>query len=189
VEIDLQAPSDIFYVFDSENHKFGGGGRMGEVAEQSHRWKRTAIVAIAVAVCSLIASAAVTVPVLFTRMPDHRLIGTWQSDADRTIAGIGEREPMDAKREAALRKLFGKLRVTYTLVTVTMELDSWTKTGRYEVLGKDKCSVVIRDIQDKPSPLDEITDLSTFTVIQFDGPDSYWLTTIDGSREYFKRVR
>ena len=33
-------------------------------------------------------------------------------------------------------------------------------------------------------------DLSEFTVIHFDGQDSYWLyTKIGGFREYFKRVR
>lgn len=58
------------------------------------------------------------------------------------------------------------------------------------MLGKDKHSVAIREIMDKPSPLDGVVDLSEFMVIQFNGPDSYWLyTQIGGIREYFKRVR
>ena len=58
--------------------------------------------------------------------------------------------------------------------------------GRYEVLGRDTMSVVIRDIESKPSPPDE----TEFSVIQFDGSDSYWLyTKIGGVKEYFKRVK
>ena len=70
------------------------------------------------------------------------------------------------------------------------DLDGTAEAFRYEVLGKDKLSVVIREIKDKPSPLDGMFELSEFTVIQFDGPDAYWVTTqIGGIREYFKRVR
>lgn len=159
-------------------------------AERSlRRWKWAAIVSLLVAAGSIAALVAVLVlPVRLTRVTDDRLTGTWQSDADRTIAGI--RKPVDDKQETALRKLFGKLRVTYTPASYTTELDGTTEAYRYEVLGKDKLSVVIRDVKDKPSPLDGLIELSEFTVIQFDGPDSYWLTTqIGGIREYFKRVR
>jgi hypothetical protein len=96
---------------------------------------------------------------------------------------------VNEKEEAALRKLFGKLRVTYTHTTYSTELDGTTKTNSYEVLGKDKHSVVTRELDRKPFPLDGI-ELSEFTVIQFDGPDSYWLCTKIGHiREHFKRVR
>ena len=58
--------------------------------------------------------------------------------------------------------------------------------NRYEVLGRDKYSVVIREIDPKPSAL----DLTEFAVIHFEGPDSYWLyTKVGGIREFFNRVR
>jgi hypothetical protein len=164
---------------------------MGAEAERwSRRWKRVAVASLLVAAGSLAALVAVALSVRTARVTDDRLLGTWQSDADRTVAGIREQRPVDDRQEAALRTLFGKLRVTYTPAAVTTDLDGKAETGRYEVLGKDKHSVVIREVKDGPSPLDGVVELSEFTVIQFDGPDSYWLTTqIGGIREYFRRVR
>lgn len=85
------------------------------------KWKRTAVVAGVVAVCSLTLAAVFTVPNRFTRMTDDRLIGTWQSDAERTISGMEVRKAADSKQEAALRNLFGKMRVTYTRSSYTTE--------------------------------------------------------------------
>ena len=120
------------------------------------------------------------------RQADDRLWGTWQSDADRTIAGIRERRPVDEKQEAALRRLFGKLKITYTATTFTTELNGVTELNPYEMLGRDQHSVVIRELGPKPQGLE---DLSEFTVIYFEGPDVYWLhTQLGGVREYFKRI-
>lgn len=161
-----------------------------EAERSSQRWKWVAVVALFAAAGSFTALVAVLgFPVRTVRATDDRLLGTWQSDADRTIAGIRERKPVDAKQDAALRKLFGKMRVTYTPSAYTTELDGTTESYKYAVLGQDKHSVVVRDVERKPSPLDAF-ELSEFTVIQFDGPDSYWLyTQFGGIREYFKRVR
>lgn len=164
---------------------------MGDKAVRSGRWwKWIATAALVVSGGSLAALVAVLVlPARTARLTDDRLIGAWQSDAERTIAGIRERRPVDDRQEAGLRKLFGKLRVTYTPTTYTTELDGTSESFKYEVLGKDKHSVVIRE-ERKPSPVDDVLKLSEFTVIQFDGPDAYWLDTqIGGTREYFKWVR
>lgn len=81
------------------------------------------------------------------------------------------------------------MRITYTSNTVTSDLEGTLETSRYEVLGKDQHSIVIREINRKPSPLDDL-ELSEFTVIHFESPDSYWLyTQIGGVQEYFKRVQ
>ena len=120
------------------------------------------------------------------RLQDERLIGTWQSDAERTVAVMREQGRLNNKHSAALCKMFGKLRVTYTRTGITSELDGVTEVSRYEVLGRDKLSVVIREVESKPSPL----ELTEFAVIHFEGPDSYWLyTKIGGIQEFFKRVR
>ena len=123
------------------------------------------------------------------RLTDERLIGTWQSDADRTMAGRPDQKPGNEAREAKFRKLFGKLRITYTADTFTSDFDGAIEIAPYEVLGKDASSVVIRDLDDKPSPLDEIFTQSKFHVIHFDGPDTYWLDSELGQiREYFRRL-
>lgn len=161
---------------------------MGTYSGKSlRRWKWIAVVAIT---STGILLAALTVAVLSLLRParqiDERLIGTWQSDADRTITAMRARRPVDEKQEAALRKIFGKLRITYNKTTYTTALDGVTESNRYEVLGRDRLSVVIRDVEATPSPL-EVTE---FAVIQFDGPDSYWLySKMGGIAEYFKRVR
>lgn len=131
---------------------FSQRGRMGADAERSsRRWKWIAFVALLVAGCSLAALAAgLAFSIRLTRVIDERLIGTWQSDADRTIAGIREQRPVDDKQEAGMRKLYGKMRVTYTPSTYTTELDGTTETCKYEVLGKDKHSVSIREVERKP---------------------------------------
>jgi hypothetical protein len=149
------------------------------------RWKCLAALATALAAILLVV-LVVTVVVLRRPRSDERLLGTWQSDADRTIAALRERGPVDENQEAALRKLFGKLRITYTPTAYTTELDGVTESNPYEVLGRDRLSVVIREVPTKPSPL----ELTEFTVIHFDGPDAYWLYTKVGDiQEYFKRVR
>src|SRR5437870_1342151 len=124
-----------------------------EAVRSARRWQWTAAAALVVAGASLAALVAVLALAPRTaRLTDDRLIGTWQSDADRTIAGIRERRPVDDKQQAGLRKLFGKMRVTYSATTYTIELDGTSESHRYEVLGKDKHSVVIRGVERKPSP-------------------------------------
>lgn len=159
--------------------------------ERASRWWKW------VAIAGLLAASSVAVVAAIhacrdrtVRVTDERLLGTWQSDVERTIAGIRERKPVDDKQEAALRKLFGKLRVTYTATTYSTELNGTTETHKYEVLGKDKYSAVTRTVERKPSPLDDVMGRSEFTVIHFDGTDCYWVYAHDGGiREYFKRVR
>lgn len=139
------------------------------------------------AFATLVALVAVIPSVVRPRLADERLIGVWQSDADRTLAGLPDRE--NEAQEAKLRKIFGKMPITYTGDTLTSEFDGTVETSRYEVMGKDASSVAIRDLDDKPSPLDGIFELSEFHVIHFEGPDSYWLDSELGQiREYFRRL-
>ena len=115
----------------------------------SQRWKWVALPSLFVAACL---AAFIAVSSRAAHVTDDRLIGIWQSDADRTIAGIRDQRPVDDAQEVALRNLFGKLRITYTPNSYTTELDGSVDTYRYEVLGTDKHSIVIRDIGRKPSP-------------------------------------
>ncbi len=122
---------------------------------------------------------------------DSRLWGTWQSDADRTIANMLGDPPHDEQRVAKLRNLFGKLRVTWTATHCTSDLEGTIDSDTYEVVGRDQYSVAIRSTDSKPSPLDALQlELSSLQVIHFEGRDTYWLDSqLGGMREYFKRVR
>ena len=121
---------------------------------------------------------------------DPRLLGTWQSDGDLTIKGILGEPPYDKKREAKLRNLFGKMRVTWTMTHCKSDLEGYLDSGTYKVLASDQNSVVVHFDDPKPSPLDGLDlKLSPFHVIHFEGPNTYWLDTQWGMQEYFKRVK
>ena len=150
-------------------------------------WQRVAHAALVVAVVSFTSLAFLLFQSI--RSTDERLMGTWQSDADRTVAGILENGKVDEKQVEALRNLFGKMRITYASNTLTTELEGRVETCRYVVLGKDQHSVVIREINQQPSVMDDL-ELSEFIVIHFEGPNSYWLyTQVGGVQEHFKRVQ
>lgn len=161
------------------------------VIEQSlRRWKCVAILAMGSA-AALLAALLATIFVRPGRLVDERLIGTWQSDADRTIAGIRERRPVDEKQEAGLRQLFGKLRLTYSDSNISVDLDGEQKVQPFQVLGRDRHSVVIRSkVPAAPPTMVNALQMSEFDVLHFDGEDSYWVyDNLGGTREYFKRVR
>lgn len=157
-------------------------------ARPSGFWKVAPELALILAVVLLIGLAVILSR--NTRQIDHRLIGTWQSDADRTIALILGPPPYDdeAKRkEAKLRTLYGKMRITFTTTTWSSELDGNVDSGKYEVLGKDKVSVVIRHTRTQPDPLDFL-ELSSFRIVCFEGKDFY-TSHSELSDEIFKRIK
>ncbi len=154
------------------------------------RWAMASEIAmIAAIVLCVVLGVAVTWK---TRQIDRRLIGTWQSDADRTVLLFLGPPPYDkekSEREVKLRKLFGKMQITYTDTTYTSDFDGVVETTPYEVLGRDKVSVVIRNVSTKPSPLD-ILELSSFTIIRFEGADYYQVhSELGGCDEIFKRIK
>jgi hypothetical protein len=118
---------------------------------------------------------------------EPRLLGTWVSDKERTQEHFPKH--MTEPQKDKLTSLFGKLRVTYTNLTYTTELDGHVETAPYTVLGLDEHSVVIRDDSVQIPDLD-VLEMSTFSKIHFDGSDAYWvITEIGGLTEYFRRIR
>src|SRR5262249_35101989 len=118
---------------------------------------------------------------------DPRLIGTWQSNADATIAEQRKVRPITESQEVALRKLFGKVKITYTDKTLTTEFDGVSTTMSYEVVKKNSDSVVIKSRSDVTNQDQELT-------ITFVGPDTYVLEIKSELvqyplKEYFKRIR
>lgn len=141
-------------------------------------------------VCLLIAVIGVAVTWKH-RQIDVRLLGTWQSDSDRTILLVMGPPPYDEQqksRETALRKIYGSMKLTFTTTTCTSDFNGTVETGPYEVLGRDKVSVVIRNIATKPSPLDFL-ELSSFQIIRFEGADYLQVhSEVGRSDEIFRRI-
>ena len=108
------------------------------------------------------------------------------SDRERTLEALGA--DVSEERLDKLRSLFGKLKVVYTESNYTTEMDAFSETLPYTVLGSDKHSVAIRD-DGRDDPEMELFELTSFSVIHFDGENAYWVTTAFGEyKEYFKRV-
>jgi len=146
-------------------------------------WKIVSAVLAAVSVVLLVLLVRGTP---MSKLSDPRLIGTWISDRERTLENLRTQWQPSEERHSDLSDLLGRLKVTYTDATVTTELDDFVQTGPYTVVGVDNYSVVIRD-DSPPDPAMEMAELSTFSCINFDGDDTYWVTS-GGFTEYFTRV-
>jgi hypothetical protein len=93
--------------------------RLRSAEASARRWRWAALFAAAVALISGAALAAAAVALLRgARQSDERLLGTWQSDADRTVsehlkARPGLSELKAGQEEWAFRHNAGKRRFTY----------------------------------------------------------------------------
>jgi len=118
-----------------------------------------------------------------SRRDEPRLIGTWQSDADATIAEMRKSRPVTAEQEQKLRMIFGRMKITYTATTVTSDFNGTVDTQPYQVVGKGADWVVLK-ARFAISKRDE-----QFT-IRFDGSDAYWADTEGFTvSECFRRVK
>ena len=113
---------------------------------------------------------------------DGRLLGTWQSDGDATVAEWRTRRPMTDEQTAELRTVFGRLRVSWGLHTAMTDYDGKSEEYPYRLIAVDSTSAVIR-------AWDRLNNRDEFMVIHFDGRDRYLLYAAGGPlREYFRRV-
>jgi hypothetical protein len=124
--------------------------RLRSAEASARRWRWAALFAAAVALISGAALAAAAVALLRgARQSDERLLGTWQSDADRTVsehlkARPGLSELKAGQEEWALRHNAGKRRFTYNQGgQYKMETNGATAYQGWEVVAKDTNSVVI----------------------------------------------
>ncbi len=139
---------------------------------------------IAIGVMLLLAAGVVAVAAYLDRPPDARLVGTWQSDADATIAEHKKTKTVTDAQEQVLRQIFGKTKVTYAAKTLTVNFaDGTTDTQPYRVVSRDAESVVVGWFF-QPAKKDELF------LIVFESADVYWLD-VPGlqMRECFRRVR
>ncbi|QDT11098.1 hypothetical protein [Planctomycetes bacterium K23_9] len=143
-------------------------------------WK---VLTVLFAVSTLVLAARIyAVP----RATDARLIGTWVSDKERTMEGLGP-QVTDEQREV-LNDVFGKLKITYNAHEYVYEMDGESSSVPYSVIGSDDYSLVIQD-HSPPIPEMEMLNMSSFTKIYFEGPDVYYVDTeLSSYTEYFKRL-
>jgi hypothetical protein len=138
------------------------------------------VVAAVVGIAGVVAAALYFIP---ARQGDSRLLGTWKSDADATIAEFKKTKPVSDKTEQGLRKIFGKLKVTYTRSTITTDFDGTVDTQPYEVVAKEGNVVALRYFSSQ-------TQKDETARIEFVDSDTYWLEMRQAKlRECFRRVR
>jgi hypothetical protein len=111
---------------------------------------------------------------------DPRLIGAWRSDADATFAELRKSRPVTDEQEQKLRKVFGRLKVTYTDTMITTDFDGVVESQPYQVISKDATSVVIKT----KSPLSGQDEPMR---IRFIGNDMYWIE-LERVSECFRRI-
>jgi hypothetical protein len=82
-----------------------------------------------------------------------------------------------------MRKLFGKMKITYTSRDMTVDLDGVVETQPYQVVSRDAESVSIREY----SPLEK---KDVVVRIRFVDADTYWIDVETFSfSECFRRVK
>jgi hypothetical protein len=155
-------------------------------SEKSRRhWKR---IALSLLVLAVILGSLLGVALVFLyqahSVTDERLIGTWKSDAELSIADAKMGRALDETQEAAMRKIFGKLTVTYMAGTRRFEIDGWKMAEPYQVVGKDDKSVILRSSA-QPLTGEELVQ------IHFVDNDTFWvsISATMGSKEFFRRVK
>ena len=112
---------------------------------------------------------------------DRRLLGTWCSDREATVAEWRFRKRLSPEKRRRFLDIFGHLRITYSPTRVRVIFHKEEAVGRYELLATDPESVAIRH---GVMSLDETPRIQH---LHFEGPDRYWIA-LGSNREWFKRV-
>jgi hypothetical protein len=137
---------------------------------------------VLLAAAGVLAGVAATVAIQRVRMADGRLLGTWRSDADRTVAEWRERRPMTDDQAADLAAVIRPARVTWGRRTYSVDVGGRREEHPYRVVARDGRSVVIRTY-------DPLEEREVFATIHFTDADSYWVHAESvPMRDYFRRV-
>ena len=150
-----------------------------------HRGRNPAIVGAMIGGGVLVLVVAVLLAVCFIKSQhgDPRLIGTWKSDADATIAELRKVRAVTEQQERAMRNLFGKMVITYAAKTFTTDFDGKLNTQPYQVMSKDRDSVVLKSWSFTANKDEQYR-------IRFTDSDTYWVDA-EAFRisECFRRVK
>ena len=117
-------------------------------------------------------------------MIERRLLGTWVSDARRTIGDLEKRRTLPAKSRKAMKAIFGRLRLRYTRSRCYSTLDLNTDALPYRVLATNSEGAVLtgRSLPEWLTPEEQIQH------VRFVSDNLYWVC-IGGIHEYFRRVK
>lgn len=132
---------------------------------------------------------------------DTRLLGTWKSDAKRTLAEWRWRKNLSPAKRKKCGKFFGSLEITYTRKRVIRNLPHrhWTDSQDYSVLGANESSVAVCIFGEPkvkntrsydPSLLQMAKEIRSEPEIQhihFE-KDYYWVA-FGRNREFFRKLR
>ena len=113
---------------------------------------------------------------------DRRLLGTWQSDREATVAEWRFRKRLTPEKRRRFLDTFGHLTITYTPTRICTIFHDQGDVGSYELLATDPESVAIRH------GMLDLDGTHRIQHIHFEGPDRYWIA-LGPNREWFKRVR
>ncbi len=111
---------------------------------------------------------------------DSRLIGTWKSDRRRTFLRYQPKQDSTPARVRKLKSLFGKMTIRWGRGKCYSDYQGTRETSRYELLGTDAGSVVVRILDDSLQP-------GRIYQIHFED-DYYWIGLGSGLCEYFRRI-
>ena len=113
-------------------------------------------------------------------MRDKRLLGTWKSDARRTLSDLRARRDIPAATRKVLEPLFGKLELRFTPTRCWHTLDGYTACEPYIIVAKDESSV---------ATVSRVLETDAITHIHFIEEDVFWIHVGTGKfREFFSRV-
>jgi len=135
--------------------------------------RRSFLSAIALTGLSVTGAAASKTP----RKVDKRLIGTWKSDKERTVARWQYNKPLDNAQREKFESIFGKLvwRITETYYYGIFEDQKFSDT--YTVLASDENSVCVSHHNDGKPELN-----------QYFFEEGYMYILSGYNVEFFKRV-
>lgn len=110
--------------------------------------------------------------------PDHRLLGTWRSDAALTLADWSFSTDTSEADRARIEEYFGRMTLRYTAAKIQIEIAGKRTSCPYRIAKEDGDWIVIIR---RTGGRDEIQHLR---VIE---PDVYWVS-VGRNREYYRRV-
>lgn len=90
------------------------------------------------------------------RLVDHRLLGTWRSDKERTLALWKYQKELAPDVRERFERIFGKFTLRFTATQIHTEFEDLKETVPYSVVARDSSSVVIAWHQEKGRSLQHI---------------------------------
>lgn len=111
------------------------------------------------------------------RLIDKRILGTWQSDKERTVALWKYRKDVGDEKRERFESIFGKMKLRFSTTHVYTEFDDLNEVTPYSVVARDEDSIVIAGYRENKVQLQHI---------HFE-QDSYYVLS-GYNVEFFKRI-